>query len=261
MNPAEIAAYIGAAAWLPQIISWAYKSYSKPSLKLITSPTFQLGYTTLGPIINLTCSISAETRDALIEKIEIILKHEKGEKRTMTWSLLYEKQQEITNYMGERAEIAKNQPAIALKVPTISLTEKQITFQDLEFQADFQLHSNKIMEIYNFHKKKGKSTEEIAKTIFETKEYSDFNDSFTRFMYWKPGNYDIDVIVKEIRLKNPHIEKFSFKLTENDAERLIENCNNLENEIKFYIVKPSDVDSEEYKVHWNWIYPKIFKQD
>lgn len=247
MSPAEIAAYIGAAAWLPQIISWIYKAVSKPSLKLISSPTLELGYTTLGPIINLTSSISAERRDALIDKIELHLLHEKGEKRVLTWSFLNEKQQEIRSYKGETAEITKNQPAIALKVPTIALAEKLIGFQDLEYQANVKLHTNKLAELQSFLKKENPDN---APKILSSKEFSDFVDFFKNHMYWKEGKYDLSVVIREVRLRKPYIERFCFSLTKNDVERLHENCAKLE----IYLGVSTD-DSDIPTV--NWVYPQI----
>lgn len=250
MSPAEIAAYIGAAAWLPQIISWLYKLISKPSLKLISSPTLELGYTTLGPIINLTSSISAERRDALIDKIVLQLHHEKGEKRILTWSFLNEKQQEIRSYKGETAEITKNQPAIALKVPTIALAEKLIGFQDLEFQATYKLHINKLAELQSFLKK---DNPDPAPKLFASRESSEFVNFFKAQMYWKEGNYDLSVVIREVRLRNPYVERFRFSLSKIDIERLQDNCSKLEKDLKAYLGLSDDSELPK----WNWVYPQV----
>ena len=37
MTAAEIAAYIGAAAWLPQLLQWLYAWLKSPKLKLLSS--------------------------------------------------------------------------------------------------------------------------------------------------------------------------------------------------------------------------------
>jgi hypothetical protein len=251
MTASELLAYIGAAAWLPQIITWVYKALSKPSLKLISSPTPELGYTTFGPIINLTTSISAERRDALIDKIELHLAHDKGEKRILTWAFLNEKQQEIRSYTGETAEISKNQPAIALKVPTIALAEKQIGFQDLEFQASFKLHANKLAELQNFLKKEGP---ESNQKLFASKEFSDFLDFFKSQMYWKEGNYQLSIVIREVRLRNPHIERLAFSLTKLDVERLHDNCSKLEKDMRTYLgLSTNESDAPK----WNWVYPRF----
>ena len=251
MSPEEIAAYIGAAAWLPQIISWIYKSFSKPNLKLISSPTLELGYTTLGPIINLTSSISAERRDALIDKITLQVVHEKGDKRILTWSFLNEKQQEMRNLKGETVEITKNQTAIALKVPTIALVEKLIGFQDVEFQTNFKLHINKISELQSFLKKDNPNPSE---KIFASKEFSDFLDFFKNQMYWKEGKYNLSVVIREVRLRNPYIENFYFTLSKNNVDRLHENCSKLEKDLKVSLNVSTD---ESDLPKWNWIYPYV----
>jgi len=251
MSPEEIAAYIGAAAWLPQIISWVYKALSKPSLKLISSPTLELGYTPYGPIINLTSSISAERRDALIDKIELHLVHDKGEKRVLTWSTLNEKLQELRNYKGETVEATKNQPAIALKVPTITLVEKLIGFQDLEFQSNFKMHLSKLEELQRFLKKENPDTKS---KLIASKEFNDLNNYFKNQMYWKEGGYQLSAVIREVRLKNPYIERFRFTLSKSDVERLHENCSKFEKDMKLNSSAPAE-DSEVLK--WNWVYPQI----
>lgn len=85
MTPAEIAAYVGAAAWAPQIAKYLYQTYAKPKLKLISAPTVSIGYSSSGPIVNLTTSISADRKDAVIEKMTFSVVHEKGEERELTW--------------------------------------------------------------------------------------------------------------------------------------------------------------------------------
>ena len=124
MTSAEIIAYIGAAAWLPQIGKWIYNSVAKSKLKIVSAPTVEIGYSTFGPIVNLTVAISVECRDALIEKITLKATHKKGEERHLTWKWLNGKQHQIQSATDAIAEVSKNQPAVALKVSTLSLAEK-----------------------------------------------------------------------------------------------------------------------------------------
>ena len=58
MTPVEIAAYIGAGAWIPQIISWIYKRMSHPIVKIVADSQAEIGYSYYGPIFNLNLTIS-----------------------------------------------------------------------------------------------------------------------------------------------------------------------------------------------------------
>jgi len=48
MTPAEIAAYIGAAAWLPQIATLIYRYFVQPVVTIIPDKYAEVGFTSLG---------------------------------------------------------------------------------------------------------------------------------------------------------------------------------------------------------------------
>jgi hypothetical protein len=254
MNATEIAAYIGAAAWAPQIINWVYRKFSKPALELIPSPTLEMGYNLLDPIIDLTCSISSQKKDALISKMYIEVKHEKGEIRELTWKFLNEIQQQIRSDTGATAEISKNQPAVALKVPTISLVEKIIGFQDLEWSRKFRDHFDKLREFQNFEKK-GK--DDVSDEVIHSKEFNDLLEFFKSAMYWKEGQYLLLVHLKEVSLRKVVTREFKFEVSKIDAEKLNQNTSYLEKGIKLYL-NPPKADEEKVEIApFNWIYPEI----
>lgn len=49
MSSEEIVAYIGAAAWLPQIGSWIYNYYITPRVAVIPNRSIELGFTVSDP--------------------------------------------------------------------------------------------------------------------------------------------------------------------------------------------------------------------
>lgn len=75
-----ILAFIGALAWLPQIITWIYQWIVKPKLRFVPEDFTEIGYSSCGPIINQFFAISTSGKDALIEKIEMQIIHQSGEK-------------------------------------------------------------------------------------------------------------------------------------------------------------------------------------
>ena len=67
----DIIACLGAAAWIPQIITWGYKAITKPVLTITPDRTVSIGHTILGPIFNLRLSINVDKKDTLIDFIEL----------------------------------------------------------------------------------------------------------------------------------------------------------------------------------------------
>src|SRR5712692_8959245 len=116
MTSSDIAAWIGAAAWVPQVLGWVAKHLVKPTLKIISAPTVTVGYSDLGPVVFLNASISADQKDALIERISLEAVHEKGDSRALTWTWLTETPFQLAVPTGETMDLRKNQAAVALKV-------------------------------------------------------------------------------------------------------------------------------------------------
>lgn len=254
MNAIEIAAYLGAAAWVPQIITWVFRAAVKPLPKLVSAPTLELGYTTFGPILNLTCAIASSRKDALIERIAATFKHENGENHTLTWQWLEEILFTTTTTTGETGETKKSQPAIALKVPTAFLVEKKIGLQDLEFRREFNKYVEKLSDHLRYD-----SEEEKKKKVFSAKEFLDLNDFFKRACYWKEGKYLLHVNMHIVGKKEPHIQMFEFKLTKEQVDSIAKNTDNLRESIVPLILlglKISDTEPGKDPV-WNWVYPEV----
>lgn len=150
MSPTEIAAYLGAAAWLPQIIYWIYRLYITPQITIVPDKLLELSFTSLGPSLNLRMAFSADRKDAIIDSFEVILKHEDGEERTLRWSGMNETFSEVTDSMGNRQVISKEQPAIAFKIGTESLLEKFVRFHEPRFYDSMRPLVNELTNHFDF---------------------------------------------------------------------------------------------------------------
>ncbi|MGO9270037.1 MAG: hypothetical protein ACLQOO_07265 [Terriglobia bacterium] len=231
MTPEDIAAYIGAAAWVPQIVTWINGAVAKPKLRIISAPTVSIGFSNLGPTVNLTASISADRRDALIEELSLKATHEKGEVRVLKWKWLNEPQGqiEIPIPTAPLMQFSKQQPAIALKVTTSTLENKEIWFEDTEFGSRWADLTLRVMEQHDYLKQQpGDATEAVLKS----KEFLQARDFFNDSMYWKVGRYDFDISVLERRLRTPHTQRFKVILSKAEIENLRRNCANIEAQIR-----------------------------
>lgn len=68
----------GCRALSPQIGDWIYNAFSEPELKIVSAGKIEIGFSMFGPIANPTLAISAERRDAPIEKMTLRVTHEHG---------------------------------------------------------------------------------------------------------------------------------------------------------------------------------------
>src|SRR4051812_38525799 len=85
MSTTDILAYIGALAWIPQIIQWAIIFFTKPLIRIIPDRTAQIGYTLYGPIFNLRVSIGVTRKDTVVYFIGVQLKHNDGSSYNFEW--------------------------------------------------------------------------------------------------------------------------------------------------------------------------------
>jgi len=248
-----ILALVGAAAWLPQVGSWVYSIFSKPTLRFVPEDTTEIGYTFYGPILNQAFAISTSRKDALIERISLSIIHEKGEQHDFHWKFLDEKGAEITSATGERAEFRKNQPAVALKISVLGLAEKKIGFQDLEYQGELISRVNDL-QAQQDHLEKTKKETWKEETI-KTKEFSDVLDFIKNKFYWKEGKYKVILWAYETSLKKPHVENFEFQLSKKHGETLQMNIKETQEHFKNIILYKGEGLDKRPQVFWRWVNP------
>lgn len=257
MDGTFIVAVIGAAAWLPQIISWIANLITRPKLRFVPEETSEIGYTFFGPIFNQSFAISTSMKDALIERIAIVLTHESGAKHEFWWKFLDERGPEITSLnTGERAEWRKNQPAIALKVSTLGLAEKKIGFQDLSYQGKLMALLQKYQEIES-HLEKIKSQDYLEEAV-KSKEFLDLTEYIKSGFYWGEGKYSVYLYVYAASLKKPHVEHFRFELSKANIEQLEKNIKITQDHFRDLVLFKGK-EKERPKYYWRWANPSFLR--
>lgn len=254
MTASDVAAYIGAAAWAPQIIQWLYSSTKKPKLKAVSGGAAQIGYTGFGPVVGKTIAISCDRKDALIKSVRLYAAHEKGEKRQLNWSWLNESQMQMSAPTGEVFQFGKNEPALALKVSTLTLTQKTISFTDLEFQTGFASVKETLLHHFDYLKKKG-GGEDPEDALVKSREFTDAEDFFRKNFFWKQGKYTIDIEFEIVGLSPPHKERFYVILQKADADSLQDNLKFFEGQIRADLRSYSGVTAKW--PDWKWANPIV----
>lgn len=247
---AEIAAWIGAAAWAPQIAGWIYLATLRPRLRMIPAPTMRLGYSITGPYIEANISICAERRDAIIQRMTLDMRHEKGQSSSLLWSRLSETISQIRGVTGETAEVGKSQPALALKVGTASLVERSISFLDPDFQQRKDPLINAVVDIRNHFQKT--DPDNFKQRTLTSKPLADLLDFYRKNVFWQQGTYTASIRVHAIELKTPVVTNVVFSLTGGQADRLNRNPDAIDYDIK-EAISPTPKDQQQKPVLYDWI--------
>jgi hypothetical protein len=223
MSPAEIAAYIGAAAWIPPIVLLIIKVATKPKLDLRIAHSISLSYNTFGTVIGINLALASERRDALITRATLHLRHERGEERILEWDALQETFLGIRG-LPELLSFENTLPALALKVPISSVTHRIIWFTDFGFKLKAQETLARLRDHAEFLRARTENTEDA---LTKSKEFAGVRDIFVENFFWREGKYkcrlDLDGNHRVTRSKS-----FRFQIGKTDASRLRINLESLD---------------------------------
>ncbi|WP_156392392.1 MULTISPECIES: hypothetical protein [unclassified Roseateles] len=249
MKPEEIAAYIGAAAWLPQIASWIYRRVVRPSVRIVPNQYAEAGFTSLGPICNLRMAILVDNKDVVIDGMEMVLRHEDGDSRILRWAGLGETFSEITDAAGNKQVVSRDQSPIAIKVGTESLLEKFVRFQEPRYHEGDRPLIQTLVGHFNYLKQ-GKPDAYVAETL-ASKELFSLLEARRKAFWWKPGRYDIEIQLSSPQKFSVASGKFRFDLTASDVQLLQKNVSTMEADLR-NIVSSNLPDFQAQPVNWNW---------
>jgi hypothetical protein len=251
MTPAELAAYIGAAAWLPQIGSWLYSAFATPALRAVPAPSIELGFTSLGPIVNLDVAISSSRKDSLIERVTLTVRHERGDTRDLVWESTNETQHKIRALDGSTADVFKERSATALKVITSSLTEVRIAFRSPEFKNSFNPALSSAVSVYQTFI----GQEEPEDALLATPAFQVMQRVFHDQMFWHEGSYILELNLHDSRLRQPRTDRFRFVLGATDITILRRNFEVLPRVIRTELRRNRGLTDPT--ISWNWVYPEL----
>lgn len=258
MTPTEIAAYIGAAAWLPQIATWIYRKVVQPFVTVVPDKYAEVGFTSLGPIFNMRMAFSAENKDLIVDGFELLLRHSDGETHTLRWAGLNETFSEITDAAGNRQVIGRDQTPIALKIGTESLIEKFVRFQEPRYHETDRPVMLNLVSHFNFLKRSNQA-DYVARTL-SSEELFSVLETRRKAFWWKPGQYQITLKLsspKKFKLKH---SEFHFELTSIDIDHLKGNVSALDSELR-NVISSNLPDFKAQDVNWNWANVDVRKSE
>lgn len=256
LKPEEIAAYIGAAAWIPQIISWLYRALVKSKLLVIPNVFGEIGFTSYGPIFNVRMAFLVENRDLIIDGLGLSIKHEDGEVRDFGWAGLGETFSEITDASGNKQIVGKDQTPIALKVGTQSLLEKFVRFQEPRFhELDSEL-TQVLITHFNFLKQRNQDS--FVSEVLSSKEYFSVVTQRQNWFWWKPGRYEVTLKPSSPQTFQLDRKSFMFEISSAEVDLLRKNLSNIEIELKNRILS-NDPNAKSEPFSWHWVNVKTLR--
>jgi hypothetical protein len=255
MKPEEIAAYVGAAAWLPQIAVWLYRSLVRPKLRIVPEQRAEIGFTTYGPIFNVRMAFFVEHRDLIIDGIDLTIRHETGERRAFRWIGIGETFSQVTDAEGRPQQtVSRDQTPIAIKISTQSLFEKKVRFQEPRFhQADSEL-VKALIEHFNFLKQKDQASF-VAETL-ASKQFFDVIEARHAWFWWKPGSYDVELTLSSPQSFRLMTSRFAFDLAAIEIDHLKKNLPIIDAELR-NTVNSNLPDFKAEPIAWLWSNPPL----
>ena len=255
MTPAEIAAYIGAAAWIPQIAFLLYRWLREPVLTIVPERAPELGFTSHGTICNLRLAFIAEHKDLVLDDLALDVVHEDGERRALRWAGAKEDLGETRDAAGvKQGQLTKEHPLTALRVATAGpMIERFVLFQEPRYRNETD---SVVRDLVAHFKHLQRTDPDYVNTVLASRELHSLLEARTQLFWWKPGHYKITfrpAAHTRFSIKQP---SYSFELTPGDVEQLRQNLATLRRDLEDTI-RTNLPEFRRELLTWNWVYPEL----
>lgn len=255
----DLAAFVGALAWAPPIFSSIRTWLTRPAVRIITQPNPEIGYTTLGPILNLRLALTVKHQDIVITGVRIHLKHESGEEVSFSWRGIIQRLGQFNAPQVGTVPFEKEMNVLAMKVAQKDIEERFIRFQSLSFLE----HKGELDAIaakkLAWHKKNDTfNAEEFLRSSEMNDVYGHIKQSFN----WKPGGYRLQIKIESPDPFDLTGEQYTFSLSPLQVQDLSSNLAHVEKSYGHEVIPhvPETKEDEakgERAIPWKWVYPEM----
>jgi len=243
---ADIAAVVGAFAWLPHIVNY----FRRPKVTLIPGGKIEVGFTGLGPIFNPSLAFRTQRRDALVTGVRFAVRHERGQTAEFQCTQLSE-QSGVTRFVsGDAAVHQRIHAAIAAVVTTSAIVERIVVCQERRVLD----RMDTLMVAYETAVRHALAAnpQPWPEQIVQSAESNALRDFWIESFFWQAGTYSVTAFATVAELRIPVKLDFSFALSEAQVELLRGNRAYLELELRRIGGAPNVQDTTKL---WQWIYP------
>lgn len=260
MNLTELAALIGALAWAPPIFSGIRSWLTKPALRIITQPTPEVGYTTLGPILNFRLALTVKHRDIVITGVRIKLTHESGEETVFSWRGIIQRIGQFNAPQVGTVPFEKELNVLAMKVSEKDIEERFIRFQSFAFlERKGELDSIAAKKL-SWHQQNNTFN---ADEFLRSQEMGDVYGHIKQAFSWKPGSYRLQFIIEAPDAFDLSGDEYTFNLTPMHIQDLSSNLAFVEKSYRNEVVPAAENDEAakaERNISWRWVYPEMLAE-
>ncbi len=248
-TPAEIAAYVGAAAWVPPIVYLIYRATIKPRVTIVPEKQVEIGYTSFGPIFNLRLAVSAARKDTIIDHVGVSIRHEDGAFHEFAWAGMRETFSEIKDLSGNMQFVERDYSPIALVLSKFGVIERFFRFQAPSFHSKQKTLLRKATD-YQAYLKAQKA--DYHEDLLNSQQVHDVLESYEQFFFWKSGRYTVKFSVKSPSKVILTESAYVFDLKLYEVEDLKKNLPMLK--IEAANVIKSDIGGfKREEVKWQWV--------
>lgn len=252
-SAADVAAWIGAAAWAPQIAGWVYRRFVTPLVRIIPEKRVSIGFTNYGAIFNLRVAISSDRLDAVLDQISVTLEHEGGDRHEFAWISLRETFSQIVDEQGGKQTVERDQPAIALKVSTALLSEKFVLFQEPSYHAARQPVFDRLLEAHNHLRT---TSPAFQQETLKSKEFFDLIQFNQGRFWWQVGTYTVRFAIRSPNRAKLNSNTYKFTLLKADVDALRGNLEQLRVDMEDRVLAGSAGHTNR-PVFWAWREPVL----
>ena len=262
MDALDWVAIIGAAAWTPIIITWVYRALTKPKISLHLHTLPQIGYTTLGPIFNVTFALLSEKKDAILNKFSATLKHESGASYTFDWAGLSESLSEIENPIGPPMSIKRTVLPLVVKVLHTGVAQVFVRFLHEPFKTKLMTASASALDRFNYLKTSDKlKTEQDIEGLVSEQEFSELLKFFSSEFIWIAGKYTVTFQFQSPNKFKYKKNEYIFELSQDDINELKKNIDNIKLDL-IQVAKGGIIpDYIRKEINWVWRHPELRGKD
>lgn len=260
MNLTELAALVGALAWAPPIFSGIRLWLTKPSLRIITQPTPEIGYTSLGPILNCRLALTVKHRDIVITGVRIKLTHESGEETVFSWRSIIQRLGQFSAPQVGTVPFEKELNVLAMKVSEKDIEERFIRFQSvvfLERKGELDAIATKKLA---WHKQNRTFN---ADEFLGSQEMGDIYEHTRQSFSWKSGSYHLQFIIEAPDVFELSGDEYTFNLTPMHIQDLSSNLAFIEKSYRNEVAPSAESDEAakaEQNITWRWVYPEMLAE-
>lgn len=252
MKLIDVAAILGALAWLPQIFTWIYKWLSRPKVSIFHDTESEAGCIKNGCAFNVRLSFLSRKKHALIDDIQLYLTDKDGALHILKWMWCSETLYELLGPEGN-ATMSKQQNAVAINAYEDALIEKFVGFQSPEFNDERKRLSYQLQSFIENQKSGGAVNVDIVR---QSNEYNNLVRLYKSNFLWKAGEYKC-VLKVHVADTNQIIEHgFKFILSDIEEDALRKNLEVAKLAIEREFIDPSSPITSS----WVWAKPSIFSE-